>query len=152
MPAGGAGRDTPPAAAAPTNDSIPAASTDMPPPAAKPTAATTQDVPVEQTDDPIGDLEPTAHLDDARPAIGEGDRIPGERLAGRQDPANGGPGRSLAVGIAPAVGQVGDDQVARTAVAAEVDGQLVLEQEPAPSGHPPAKLEGQASEHCRAVG
>jgi cell division protein FtsL len=52
-PAAGA---TPPAAAAPANDSVPAANTETPPPAAKPAAATTQDVPVEQTDDPIGDL------------------------------------------------------------------------------------------------
>jgi cell division protein FtsL len=46
---------TPPSAAAPANGPAPAASTDMPP-APKPAAATTQDVPAEQTDDPIGDL------------------------------------------------------------------------------------------------
>lgn len=47
---------TTPAAAAPANDSMPAAGTAKPQPAAQPAAVTAQDVPAEKSDDPIGDL------------------------------------------------------------------------------------------------
>jgi hypothetical protein len=47
----------PPAASAPiATVPAPAAQTEKPQPAAKPAAATTQDVPAEPSDDPIGDL------------------------------------------------------------------------------------------------
>jgi cell division protein FtsL len=46
----------PPESAASANDPAPAATTAKPQPVAKPAAATTQDVPAEKSDDPIGDL------------------------------------------------------------------------------------------------
>jgi len=47
---------TPPAPAAPAEKPATPANTEMPQPAAKPAVAATQEVPVEHSDDPIGDL------------------------------------------------------------------------------------------------
>ena len=103
-------------------------------------------------DDPVCDLESTADLDGSGRAIGERDRVPGEPLAGRQDPAHGCFGRSLPRGIAPAVREVGHHEVAGSALTPEVDRQLVIEEQPAPSRSPSSELEREAPEHDGAVG
>ena len=72
-------------------------------------------------DDPVGDLEAAADVDDPVLPGREQDLVAGQRLAGRQDPADGRAGQPFACGIAPAVRKVGDHQVARPAVPPEVD-------------------------------
>ena len=56
LPEAAVAATTHPASAAPASNPAPAASAAKPQPAAKPTAAATQDVPAEKSDDPIGDL------------------------------------------------------------------------------------------------
>ena len=64
-------------------------------------------------DDPVGDLEPASDVELDRPAIGQLDPVAGERLAGREDPADRHPGRAIAARVAPAVREVRDDEMAR---------------------------------------
>ena len=103
-------------------------------------------------DDPVGDLEAAAHVDRPAGAVRERELVARERLAGGQHPAHRVAGEAVAAGIAPAVGEVGDDDVARPTMTAQVDRQLVVGQDPAPARGARTQLERQAAEDRRAVG
>ena len=81
--------------------------------------------------------------------VRERELVARERLARRQDPADRVAREAVAGGIAPAVGEVGDDDVARRAVTAQVDRQLVVGEDPAPPRRARPELEGQAPEDRR---
>ena len=103
-------------------------------------------------DDPVGDLEPAAHVDRPAGAVREGEFVARERLARGEHPAHRVAREAVARGIAPAVGEVGDDDVAGPTMTAQIDRQLVVGQDPAPP--PGARSQGkrQAAEDRRPSG
>ena len=103
-------------------------------------------------DDPVGDLEPAPDLEQPRAAVGECDLVSGQRLAGRQDPADRRAGRALPVLVTGAVGEMRDDEMARPALPRDGDRQLAIKQQPASAERAPAERERQAPEDRRTIG
>ena len=108
-----------------------------------------QEAPAE---DPVRDLDASPDVETDDTAVRQLDLVPGERLAGRKDPADRYPGRTVAVRVAPAVGEMRDHEEAGRARGPEVDHQLAVDEDPAPAGGPPPEGEWQAAEDRRSVG
>ncbi len=87
-------------------------------------------------DDPVVHLEPPPDVDDPTGSVHGDKLVARERLTNRQHPADGRPGWPSAGEVTRTVGEVGDDEMARRPVAAQVDRNGAVEQDPASPGRP----------------
>ncbi len=98
---------------------------------------------------PVVDLEPAPDQATPRRAMPVDDRVPRQRLAGRDHVTHGQPGGPPSGIVAPRVAQVGDDDVTRRAARAEIDRRRPVEEDPAFLTGTRPKVERQAVEHLQ---